>query len=269
MIKKYAFIGAGNMAGAIVRSFISQGVVRPEHIIIYDVNKDIYDYYSSTGVKKANDANEAVTFGDYIVLAVKPQFMISALDSIKVVSGFKDKVYISIAAGISIDFIQQNLGEKVAVIRTMPNTPFLVGMGAIALSRSANVSEVDFNAVIDNFKKVAITSILPEEMMNPVVSVVGSSPAYVFKFIKAMIDGAKAQGFNEEQVKNLILRTIDGSVEMVRSSGKPIQELIDNVTSKKGTTEQAIFALDSCGFEEAVVKAMDACTMRAIELAKQ
>ena len=269
MSKRYAFIGAGNMAGAIVRSFISQGVISPEDIIIYDVNKEIYKLYSSTGVKTANDANEAVAFGDYIVLAVKPQFMLSALDSIKAALGFKEKVYISIAAGISIDFICDTLGEKVAVIRTMPNTPFLVSMGAIAISKNEMVSDIDFNIVINDFNKVAITSILTEEMMNSVVSVVGSSPAYVFKFINAMLEGAITQGFNQEQVKDLILRTIEGSVEMVRSSGKPIKELIDNVTSKKGTTEKAIQTLDSCGFEEAIIKAMDACTIRAIELSKQ
>lgn len=269
MPKKYAFIGAGNMAGAIIRSFINHGDIKPEQIMIFDVNKEVYNAYSSTGIFTADITNEAVAFGDYIVLAIKPQFMLAALDNIKAVAGYKDKVYISLAAGISIDFIWQALDAEVAVIRTMPNTPFLVGMGAIALSKSTNVSNDDFNAVIGDFEKVAATSVLPEEMMNGIVSVIGSSPAYVFKFINAMLEGAKAQGFSEDQVKDLILRTIEGAVEMVKSSGKPIQELIDNVASKKGTTEQAIITLDSLGFEDAIIKAMEACTNRAIELEKQ
>ena len=268
MAKNYSFIGAGNMAGAIIKSFIKNDVSAPDEIMAFDIDKSKYETLKETGIFLCEDLKEAIEFADYIVLAVKPQFMTSALESIKTVPGYEEKIYVSIAAGITTKFIEVGLGMRLPVIRTMPNTPFLVGMGAIALSHNDKVSDFDFETVHNDFTRVAATVVLNEDKMNSIVCVNGSSPAYVFKFIRAMLDGAAEQGFEEQQVKELVLRSIEGSVEMVRNAGFSIQHLIDMVTSKKGTTEKAIMALDENGFEDSVKIAMEACTKRAIELAE-
>lgn len=268
MAKNYSFIGAGNMAGAIIKSFLLNGVSAPNAIAAFDIDKNKYNTLKETGIILCNDISEAISFADYVVLAVKPQFMLSTLEMIKAVLGFENKVYVSIAAGITTEFIEDALSIKLPIIRTMPNTPFLVGMGAIALSKNVRVSNMDFKTVHNDFSLVAATAVLQENQMNQIVSVNGSSPAYVFKFIRAMLDGAMAQGFSEDQVKELIFRSIEGSVEMVRSSGFSLQQLIDMVTSKKGTTEKAIETLDQNSFEESIKLAMNACTKRAIELAE-
>ena len=268
MAKNYSFIGAGNMAGAIIKSFIKNDVSDPDEIFAFDIDKNKYEDLKETGIHLCENIKEAIELADYVILAVKPQFMSSALESIKTVPGFEQKVFVSIAAGITTKFIEEGLGLNLPVIRTMPNTPFLVGMGAIALSKNDNVSDFDFETVYNDFTRVAATIILPEDKMNSIVCVNGSSPAYVFKFIRAMLDGASEQGLGEEEVKELVLRSIEGSVEMVRSTGLSIQALIDMVTSKKGTTEKAIIALDENEFEESIKIAMNACTKRAIELAE-
>ncbi|OGO90677.1 MAG: pyrroline-5-carboxylate reductase [Clostridiales bacterium GWF2_38_85] len=267
-IKKYSFIGAGNMASAIIRSFISNKVVNPESIIVYDIDKSKYNFFKSIKVNCANSVDEAISFSDYIILAVKPQFMIEALFPVKKCIEYGNKIYISIAAGITTNFINNFLECNCPVIRTMPNTPFLVGMGAIAISKNKFVDRRIFETIIDDFKKVATVAIFDESKMNSVVSVNGSSPAYIFKFIRAMIDGAVQQGFSESEVKELVLKSIEGSIELVRQNNVPIQNLIDMVTSKKGTTEKAIISLDNDDFENSIIRAMFACTKRAEELAE-
>ncbi len=222
------------------------------------------------GFRIASSPADAAEISDFIVLSVKPQNYFDVLGNIKE-SGISlaGKVFISLGAGITSDSVCRCLGADAAVVRTMPNTPMLIGYGVTALCPNKFVSNEDFSKVEAIFASRGATMRLPEEMMNPVISVTSSSPAYIYLMIDAMLSGAKAEGADDPKMLEMICRTVIGSAEMVLKSGKTPEELIRMVKSPKGTTEQALNALSEHGFSEAVADAMHRCTLRAEELSAE
>lgn len=261
-----AFIGAGNIAGAIVRGLVSSGSVPEGNIIIYNRHFSKYDNYSDLQIVKAKSYNEFAE-ADYIFICVKPYQVSTAISElVNSEIGLKDKTYISVCAGVPISFINNCLGFEAPVIRTMPSTPMLVGMGAVAISKNDKVSKKGFEFICRIISNIATVSIIEESQMNGIISVNGSSPAYVYLFIKAMLEGAQANGISEENALPLILKTIEGSVQMVRNSDKGIDKLIADVSSPNGTTLKALEKLYEGNFEQTIIDAMTACTKRADEI---
>jgi pyrroline-5-carboxylate reductase len=174
------------------------------------------------------------------------------------------------AAGIS----SQNVSDAAngaAVVRVMPNTPMLIGKGVIAVCRNEKVSDSDFEYICDVFSSSGSVIKIDESEMNRIIAVTGSSPAYVFMMIKAMYEGAVAQGLlenrlSEKDLTNAICDTIIGAAELMKQGTKTPDEQISTVASKGGTTERAIAELESYHFCEAIISAMDKCTKRADEL---
>jgi len=267
MNKKIAFVGVGNMAGAIILGITSENnpdAVADNNICIFDVDRSKYEKYSERGFVQAGSPEEAIAFADYIVLAVKPQNYRELCSAVGAkINDFSGKVFISLAAGISTDAVCSVLGSDAAVVRTMPNTPLLVGSGVTALCRNGLVSDEDFARIRSVFDSMGMTMILDEKDMNKVISVTGSSPAYVFSFIKAICDGAVAQGLNYDELKESACRAVIGSATLLMNSDKTPEELISMVTSKGGSTEQAMLVLEKYRFEEGIVEAMEKCTERA------
>ena len=264
MNKKIAFIGVGNMAGAIILGITRDNTVADENICVFDVDKEKYKKYSDRGFKFAQNAAEAISFADYTVLAVKPQNYRELLTEVSAKSdSFLGKVFISLAAGVSTDAICGILGKEAAIVRTMPNTPLLVGSGVTALCKNKLVSDGDFSAIKGIFDSMGMTVLLEEKDMNKVIAVTGRSPAYVFSFIKAICDGAASQGLDYPELKESACRAVIGSALLLMNSDKTPDELISMVTSKGGTTEKAMLELERYKFEEAVVSAMQKCTDRA------
>jgi len=259
--KKFSFLGAGNMAGAIIKG------LGKKDICIYDKDSSKYNNFPESFIKKAQSAPEAVAYGNYIILAVKPQNFEELLCEIKA-SGvsLENKVFISIAAGISTDYICKNLEAEIPCVRTMPNTPLLIGKGVTALSRNSFVSDCDFEQVCAVFASVGHTMVLDEADMNTIISATSSAPAYVFLFIKSIYDSAKAQGLECDGLLEAVCKMVIGSAELMLSTGKTPDELIRMVTSPKGTTEQAMKVFEDESFSKTVDTAMRACTKRAEEL---
>ena len=259
MEKRFAFIGAGNMASAIIGGLTDKtaaGAVPEAQITLFDKNPAQYDRYG-TGFVRASSAADAARDADIVVLAIKPQNYAEVLDEL----GRTDthgKIFISIAAGISTAFVETYLGSDAAVVRTMPNTPLLIGKGVTALCRNKNVSDAQFDLVEHIFASRGATLRLDEADMNKIIAATSSSPAYIFLMIKAICDGAAAEG----------IRCVIGSAELALRSNKSLDELIRMVTSPKGTTEKALEVFYAAGFEKTVAAAMDACTRRADELAQ-
>ena len=261
-MKKLAFLGAGNMAYAIVKG------LQNADITVYDKMTSQYDKFDST-VKRASSATDAVANADYIFLAVKPQNFPELLCELKESGVCLDgKTFVSIAAGISCESICRNLGKTVAVIRTMPNTPLMIGKGVTALSRNEMVSDGDFNEIVNTFALLGKTMILPESKMNAVIAATSSAPAYVYHFIDAICKEAKVEGIDAPELLTAVCAMVSGSAEMLMSTGSSPEELIKMVTSPKGTTERAMNVLYEEGFADTVAKAMQACTDRAEELSK-
>ncbi len=264
---KIAFIGVGNMASAILGGILNgTGKFAEKDVIIYDKLPEKTDAYPF--LEKADSVSDAVCKADYTVFAVKPQNFPEMLDEIKT-SGISldGKTFITIAAGISCEFITSVLGD-VAVVRVMPNTPLLVGAGTSALCRNKYVTDEAFGIAFSLFSGLGLAVELGEENMNEIIALTSSSPAYVFLFIKSMADTAKAQGLKLEysELIKLGCSAVIGSAKLLSESTDTADELIRKVTSPGGTTEQAMKVLYENGFEKIIKDAMDACTKRAYEL---
>lgn len=267
MKKTFAFIGTGNMAFAIIGGLtneISVLAVPKENIILFDTNVNQYEKFGD-GFSIADSIVNAVEKADIIVLAVKPQNYPDVLAEING-TNLSGKVIISIAAGISTDYICSKVGEC-AVVRAMPNTPLLVGKGVTALCHNSKVTEDTFKLIESVFSASGMTFRLNECDMNKICAVTGSSPAYVFLMIKSICDGAKAQGIESDDIYTAVCNMVIGSATLALNSEKTPDELIRMVCSPKGTTEQAMRVFAEEGLTDTVIKAMDACTKRADELA--
>ena len=264
---KIGFIGAGNMATAIIRGILGKGDYKPNDISVYDLNPAQIEKMCAMGVRPADSAVEIVKQCDLVFLAVKPQNYEEVLAGIRS-SVAKETIFVTIAAGISTEYIMKALGVSCPVVRAMPNTPLLLGKGATALCRASNVPNDIFHSVIDIFSASGDVAVLTEDKMNTIIAVNGSSPAYIYLFAKAVVDWAVTQGIDSKVALDLICKTLEGSAEMLRSSGNTPDELIKMVSSPGGTTLKAMEALKKHGFYEGLWDAMDQCTKRAEELGR-
>lgn len=266
-MNKIGFIGAGNMANAIISGIIGSEITQPNSIYVYDLIKEKCNTLQAKGMNVCVNEQEVAEKCDVIFFAVKPQNYIDTVEHIKN-ADLTGKVIVSIAAGISTQYIEQLYGKPCAIVRVMPNTPLLIGQGATALCKNANVTDKQFSDVCKIFESSGIVEVMQEKDMNSVISVNGSSPAYIYLMAKAMIDSAVSQGIPTEQASGLVYQSILGSAYMLMQSGKTPQELIDMVTSPGGTTLAALQQFEKDGFCEAIDNAMKACTKRAEELGK-
>ena len=262
---KIAFIGAGNMASAIANGIISSKLINAENIFLYDKNENQYSKFPSE-CKYAANITEICNESDYIFLSVKPQNIKDVLSEVKS-TDTKDKVFVSICAGITIESIEQILGKR-KIVRTMPNTPMLLGLGVTALCKNDLVSESEFEFVTSLFASSGDTIELKEDEINAITAVTSSSPAYVYTFIKGMLEGAKSLGLDYDNILDVICKTIIGSVHMVLTKEKSVDDLIRMVKSPNGTTERALNVFDENNFIKTIEDAMIACSNRAEELAK-
>lgn len=265
---RFSSIGAGNMASAIIKSAVASKRAESCNITVYDINKEKYLSFQKIGVNCVDMLEQACFASDIILLAVKPQDYESVLLQIKPFVSGKNKIFITIAAAISTQFICKMLGEDFPVVRVMPNTPLLIGYGATAISRNKFVDDKLYTKICGLFASSGHVVSLDESMMNTVISVNSSSPAYIYLLAKAMISGAVLQGIDASLAKDLVYKTIKGSAEMLLTSEMSADELIKMVASPKGTTEAALNSFEQAGFCKIVADAMNACTDRANELAR-
>lgn len=262
---KIAFIGAGNMASAIVNGVVKSSIVSDNQIILFDKNTEQYKKFPPN-CNIAKDLSEACSFADYIFFSVKPQNIKEVLSEIKE-QDIKEKIFVSICAGITIGSIEAIIGQ-VKVVRTMPNTPLLIGQGVTALCRNDAVTDDEFKFVTSLFASSGYTAELKESEINAITAVTSSSPAYIYYFIKSMLDGAKKLGLNNNDLLEMICRTFIGASNMVLSDSRSVDELIRMVKSPNGTTERALNVFDDEGISDIIEKAMKSCADRADELSK-
>ena len=267
MNKKIGFIGVGNMGTAIISGMLDSKFAEPEYVYICDNNKDKCDFFLKKGVNVCDSITSLAECSDIVVLAVKPQNYAEVLTELSAIN-CESKIFVSIAAGISIGYVQKMLKEDAKVVRVMPNTPLLLSKGATALCPSDNMTEDEFKIVNDMFSISSVTEVFDESHMNEIISVNGSSPAYVYLFAKAMADYASECNIDADKAMNLICATFEGAAAMMRESGDDIETLIRKVSSPGGTTIAALNSFEENNFVDTVKKAMKACTDRAEELGK-
>ena len=267
MADRIGFIGAGNMAWAIVEGILKKGVAEAASLAVCNRTPAKCARFAARGVRVMDSIAALAQGCDIVFLSVKPQNYAQVLGELAPAGG-AEKIIVSIAAGISTEYIRGELGAVGRVVRAMPNTPLLLGCGATALSRGPGVGDADFAKVQSVFAAGGEVAVLPEDQMNAVIAVNGSSPAYVYLFVKAVMDGAAQQGIDPGTAKRLICQTLTGSAAMVMRSGMEPDELIRQVSSPGGTTLKALEALREHHFEQGIIDAMARCTARAEELGR-
>ncbi len=265
MQNKYTLgvIGAGNMAYAIVGGIINGGILKPSDIAISDIDAQKLKAFAKLGVYTQTDNVSLSANCENLLFAVKPQIAQTVFKEIE--SSITANTVISIMAGITLSKLKAALGNR-NYARIMPNTPALVGKGMSAIAFSENFYS-DF--VMNIFRSVGEAIQLDESRFDAVTSLSGSGPAYVYTFIKALIDGGMSGGLDFETSEQLALQTVLGAVEMIKASDKPINELIDAVCSKGGTTIQAIDSFREDGLENIIKNGMNKCLNRSVELSKE
>ena len=251
------FIGMGNMGTAIMKGLLKS--YRPEEVVFTSAHKEKMEAVTrETGVPHAATNGECVKQAKYIVLAVKPQVLPKVFGELKGMIT-KEQVVISIAAGYTIADLQEGLGEAARIIRSMPNTPAMVGEGMTGVCYEESLfTEEEKETVNRFFTSFGKMERVDEKLMDVVGSASGCSPAYVYMFIEALADGCVKNGLPRQTAYKMAAQAVLGSAKMVLETGKHPGELKDMVCSPGGTTIEGVAALEEGGFRSAIIKACDA-----------
>ena len=262
---KIAFIGAGNMAEAIVAGIVGNGIVEAGDICVADISAERLEHFESgygTQISTSNAA--AVADADVVVLSVKPQIFPSVWPEI--VGALRpNALVVSIMAGIPSKKIAD--GNPVRVVRVMPNTPALVGEGAAGIAPGEFATESDVQVAQVLMGAVGVTAIVEEEEIDAVTALSGSGPAYVFYLLEGMLAAADRMGLDKAMSRELALATVLGAVTLMQQTGEDADVLRKKVTSKGGTTEAAINTMEESGVKDSIVAALLAAQARSRELA--
>ena len=268
MSKKFGFIGAGNMAEAMMKGMISSGECSAEELIASEVVPERRDYMARTlGITVTADNVEVVKEAKTIVLAVKPNIVGPVLDELKpILTG--DHLVISIAAGVKISFIEAHLNWGVRVVRVMPNQPCLVGASASGFALGKSAKKEDKDLVQRVLNSVGIAYAMDEKLLDAVTGLSGSGPAYIYLVIEAMADGGVLAGLPRDVAQALAAQTVLGAAKTVlETKGHPAQ-FKDMVASPAGTTIEGLKVLEQGAVRGAFIKAVEEATKRSVELGK-
>lgn len=268
---KFGFLGAGNMAEAIIRGLLDKGVAEREEILITDASAERAAFLrAELGVAEAASNEDLARRSETLVFAVKPQVMPAVLREIAPAAR-PDALYLSICAGIRTGTIEDGLqtGDCPAprVVRVMPNTPALIGRGMAGICRGKHATTDDLDAAATIFNAVGETVQITEDKMDAVTALTGSGPAYVFYLIEALEEAAIDHGFTGAQARQMILAMVRGAAELAHGSEKAPTELRRAVTSPGGTTAAGIAVLDQRAVKDAFHACVDAAEQRGRELA--
>ena len=268
MEKTIGFIGSGNMAKAIIGGIRKSCIVSGKNIIVSAKTKEsIEKIKEKYQVEVTLDNKEVARVSDYIIVAVKPfmyeEILLEIKDHMK-----EDTVIIGIAAGITIEYMKNILGKEKQIVKTMPNTPAMVGEGITALVFDDKIDENKKEEIINIFNSFGKTEILDEKLIDGFTAVAGSSPAYIYILIEAMADAAVLEGIPRKQAYKIASQAVLGAAKMVLETGIHPGELKDNVCSPGGATIDAVLSLEESGFRSSIMKAVKTCADKSKSMEK-
>lgn len=262
---RIGFIGAGNMASAILGGALRRSAVRPENVYLSNPHVEKAASFRAKGVHVTASNVEVADAAGILVLAIKPQKFPEVLPELA--GHVEGKCVVSIAAGIPCELLKRSL-PGAWVVRAMPNTPLLVGRGITAIAEAPEVPTTYFDAVTELFGAAGQTVLVKEEQLNAVIALSGSSPAYFFRIAAAMAAEGERMGLDRAASLRLTAAAMEGSAAMLVQSGKTPEQLTDQVCSPGGTTLAALTAFDDAGLDGVVAEAMRRCVRRAEELSQ-
>ncbi len=262
-----AFIGAGNMASALFGGMIKQGYPA-DTILAADPNPACLAQAAKLGVKTSSDNAAAIAFAEVVIVAVKPQVLMPVMHALRPQLRERRPLLISIAAGVTLDALQDWCGEGLPIVRCMPNTPALVQTGATGLFANEQVNEQQKQQAQSILEAVGTAIwVDTEPQLDAVTAVSGSGPAYFFLVMEAMQQAGVDLGLSPAVAEQLTLQTALGAARMALASDVDVAELRRRVTSPGGTTEQAINTFEQGGLKDLFAHAMADCARRSVELA--
>ncbi len=266
--KKLGFIGAGNMGEALFKGLIATKAAKPGQIFVSARRPErVQELIKAYGVGGGSNA-EVARQSDVLVLAVKPQILDQVLRGISPEVS-RDKLIISVAAGVPIAAIERRLHPPMRIVRAMPNTPATVGAGATALSLGEHATEADLATAKTIFDSVGLTVVLDESQMDAVTGLSGSGPAYLFLIIEALSDAGVKVGLSRRASMQLAAQTVLGSAKLLIESGQHPGMLKDGVTSPGGTAIAGLHTLEAGGLRNVLMNAVEAATRRSRELGEE
>lgn len=254
--KKIGWIGCGNMGGAILHGALESGVIAKENACVYDISKEARDKAEGWGVAIGEDDEDVCRKSDIILLAVKPQQTLQALEQCG--GALEGKAVISIVAGVTVERLQGMINGTPRILRVMPNTPAMVFEGAFALCSDNDFSEEEMKAADELFQSIGVVEKVPENLIDAVCGLSGGGPAYVAMFIEAMADGGVKQGLPRATAYHLAAQTCLGTAKMILEMGMHPGQLKDMVTSPGGTTIEGCEVLEKGGMRAAVMECISA-----------
>ena len=254
------FIGTGNMGGALINGLLAS---EKYTVIVYDKDINKSTVFKESGAEVAENIQKLTATADVIILTVKPNVYQPVLKELNEID--YSKKLISVAPGITIEYIKSQL-PNAKIIRTMPNTPALVGEGMTLIAASSD--ETLQNEVTEIFKCVGEVSVIPETLMDAGVALSGSSPAMIYRMIDIMSNSALSYGIPKNEAVKIAAQTVLGSAKMVLETGKHPMQLSDEVCSPGGTTIAAVNELENQGFDKAILKSMECCVEKSRSMKK-
>ena len=263
---KIAFLGAGNMAEALVAGIIKGKLSKPEFVLATDISPARLEILKDRYEIQVGDQNlDAVLWADVIILCVKPQVINDVLAEIQ--SSLSEKqLVISVAAGVSISRVQDIIGQSIPMVRAMPNTPAVIQEGVTALAGCRDLSLEQLSVAQKIFESVGQVVVVDETLMDAVTGLSGSGPAYVYLAIEALIDGGVRVGLPRTIAHVLAVQTVLGAAKMVKETNEHPALLKDRVTSPGGTTIAGVQRLEEGGLRATLIDAVEAATHRSREL---
>ena len=266
--KKLGFIGAGNMGEALIKGLLKTGAATPAQILASARRPErVRELAQTYGIRGATNS-EVARESDVIVLCVKPQILDQVLRGISPDTS-RDKLIISVAAGVPIAAIERRLHPPMRIVRTMPNTPATVGAGATAISLGEHATEADLATAKTIFDSVGMTVVLEESQLDAVTGLSGSGPAYLFLIIEALADAGVKVGLSRRASLQLAAQTVLGSAKLLIESGQHPGMLKDGVTSPGGTAIAGLHTLEAGGLRNVLMNAVEAATRRSRELGEE
>lgn len=265
-IKRIAFLGGGNMAEAIIKGLLRENSGVPLMVAEISAERRRHLTVNYPALKVVENSAEAAAWGEIVILAIKPQQATSVLTTLERTLS-TDKLIVSIMAGVRTASIEEALENGTRVVRVMPNTPALVGMGATAICPGRKASPLDLDRVESIFALTGLVVRIEEKQMDAVTGLSGSGPAYVFTFVEALSDAGVKNGLPREIASRLAVQTVLGAASMLAETGEHPALLREKVTSPGGTTIAALHTMENGRFRGVIMDAVDAACQKSKELA--
>lgn len=263
-MNKITIVGAGSMAEAFISGILESGLIEQKNVwVTNNSNQDrLNDLEARYGIRSSYDLIDLFNGTDVVVLAMKPKDAASAIDDIRTYLS-PEMLIVSVLAGVSMHTIEALAKKPLAIARAMPNTSAAVGKSATAIAVNSRVSEAQLEMAKQLFETVGLVAFVEEDQLDAVTGLSGSGPAYIYYLIEAMEKSAVEIGLDKQMGKELIVQTLIGAAEMVKSSAKPPEQLRREVTSPGGTTEAGVRILEESGVQQAFISCIKAATAQS------